>query len=91
MGETETAYHYASRHLDIAKETGDRTGQATAQQNLTELGKSLGYSDNGVSSNGAMPGSPDRNRRLSMENMQVCDGVCVTIPCEQCSADQCNH
>ena len=24
---------------DIAKETGDRTGQATAQQNLTELGK----------------------------------------------------
>ena len=39
MGETETAFHYASRHLDIAKETGDRTGQATAQQNLTELGK----------------------------------------------------
>ena len=44
MGETETAFHYASRHLDIAKETGDRTGQATAQQNLTELGK-VGYHD----------------------------------------------
>ena len=29
MGETETAYHYASRHLDIAKETGDRTGQVS--------------------------------------------------------------
>ena len=72
MGETETAYHYASRHLDIAKETGDRTGQATAQQNLAELGKSRGYSENGAGSNKVAPGSPDRgNRRLSMENMQV--------------------
>ena len=32
MGETETAYHYASRHLDIAKETGDRTGQVSVDQ-----------------------------------------------------------
>ena len=71
MGETETAFHYASRHLDIAKETGDRTGQATAQQNLAELGKSLGYSETG-GSNKVVPGTPDKgSRRLSMENMQV--------------------
>ena len=72
MGETETAYHYASRHLDIAKETGDRTGQATAQQNLSELGKSLGYEENGAAGGETRHESPDRNnRRLSMENMQV--------------------
>ena len=70
MGETETAYHYASRHLDIAKETGDRTGQATAQQNLTELGKSLGYGE-GMSNGKMTPASPVQSRRLSMENMQV--------------------
>ena len=70
MGETETAYHYASRHLDIAKETGDRTGQATAQQNLTELGKSLGYGE-GMSNGKKTPASPVQSRRLSMENMQV--------------------
>ena len=72
MGETETAFHYASRHLNIAKETGDRTGQATAQQNLSELGKSLGYEENGAAGGGERHESPDRNnRRLSMENMQV--------------------
>ena len=41
---------------------------------IVELGKSLGYSDNGgvVTNGGAAPGSPMRdNRRLSMENMQV--------------------
>jgi hypothetical protein len=31
MGDPEKAYHYASRHLEISKETGDRMGQATAQ------------------------------------------------------------
>ena len=69
MGETETAYHYASRHLEIAKETGDRTGQATAQVNLNELGKSLGYGDGGGGK--VTPGSPQASRRRSMENMQV--------------------
>ena len=64
MGETETAYHYASRHLEIAKETGDRTGQATAQVNLNELGKSLGMAE-------VAPGSPAASRSRSMENMQV--------------------
>jgi G-protein signaling modulator 2 len=33
MGDPEKAYHYASRHLEISKETGDRMGQATAQVN----------------------------------------------------------
>ena len=68
MGETETAYHYASRHLEIAKETGDRTGQATAQVNLNELGKSLGLSEGGGK---VSPASPTASRRRSMENMQV--------------------
>ena len=71
MGETETAYHYASRHLEIAKETGDRTGQATAQVNLNELGKSLGYADGGGAGGKVTPGSPLASRRRSMENMQV--------------------
>ena len=71
MGETETAYHYASRHLEIAKETGDRTGQATAQVNLNELGKSLGYGDGGGGGGKVTPGSPLASRRRSMENMQV--------------------
>merc|ERR1719510_1699120 len=68
LGETETAYHYASRHLEIAKETGDRTGQATAQVNLNELGKTLGVSEGGGK---VTPGSPMASRRRSMENMQV--------------------
>ena len=71
MGETETAYHYASRHLEIAKETGDRTGQATAQVNLNELGKTLGYGEGGGGGGKVTPGSPMASRRRSMENMQV--------------------
>ena len=74
MGETEAAYHYASRHLDIAKETGDRMGQATAQVNLSELAKTLGYSEAGPPPpSQAGTESPDSRakRRMSMENMQV--------------------
>ncbi len=38
MGDPEKAYHYAARHLQISKETGDRMGQATAQvYNTTSL------------------------------------------------------
>ena len=72
MGETEAAYHYASRHLEIAKETGDRMGQATAQVNLSELAKTLGYSE-GVLPPGKVMESPESRakRRMSMENMQV--------------------
>merc|ERR1719186_1583887 len=72
MGETEAAYHYASRHLEIAKETGDRMGQATAQVNLSELAKTLGYSE-GVLPPGKVMESPESRakRRMSMENKQV--------------------
>jgi hypothetical protein len=35
MGDPEKAYHYAARHLQISKETGDRMGQATAQVKKT--------------------------------------------------------
>ena len=37
MGDPEKAYHYASRHLEISKETGDRMGQATAQVQYTGI------------------------------------------------------
>ena len=40
-GQTEAAYHYVSRHLEIAKETGDRMGQATVQ--VSQLAKTLEY------------------------------------------------
>ena len=76
MGETEAAYHYASRHLEIAKETGDRMGQATAQVNLSELAKTLGYTE-GVVPPGKVMESPETRakRRMSMENMQVCQVI----------------
>ena len=72
MGETEAAYHYASRHLEIAKETGDRMGQATAQVNLSELAKTLGYNEGVVPSSKVIESPESRaKRRMSMENMQV--------------------
>ena len=40
-GQTEAAYHYVSRHLEIAMETGDRMGQATVQ--VSQLAKTLEY------------------------------------------------
>jgi len=74
MGDTEQAYHYASRHLEISKDTGDRMGQATAQVNLSELAKTLGFPDGQVPPGHVMttPGSPDRSgqRRRSMEHME---------------------
>ena len=43
MGQHLEAYNYASKHLEISKETGDRMGQATAQLNISELSRILGY------------------------------------------------
>ena len=62
MGDTEQAYHYASRHLEISKDTGDRMGQATAQVNLSELAKTLGFPDGQVPAGHIVnsQGSPDR-------------------------------
>lgn len=65
------AYHYARRHLEISKETGDRMGQATAQVNLSELAKNLGFADGQVPAD-YLRSSPDMGkRRMSMENMEV--------------------
>jgi G-protein signaling modulator 2 len=47
MGQHADAYHFAVRHLQISRETGDRMGQATAQLNIAELCKTLGYPDGG--------------------------------------------
>ena len=41
MGNSKQAYEYATRHLEIAKETGDRMGQATAQVQSGRLDKCL--------------------------------------------------
>jgi len=43
MGQHTEAYYYAKRHLEISRDTGDRMGQATAQLNLTDLCRTLGY------------------------------------------------
>ena len=43
MGQHLEAYYYAKRHLEISRDTGDRMGQATAQLNLTDLCRTLGY------------------------------------------------
>lgn len=43
MGQHVEAYYYAKRHLEISRDTGDRMGQATAQLNLTDLCRTLGY------------------------------------------------
>ena len=43
MSQHKEAYHFAVRHLQISRETGDRMGQATAQLNIAELSRILGY------------------------------------------------
>ena len=43
MSQHKEAYHFAIRHLEISRETGDRMGQATAQLNIAELSRTLGY------------------------------------------------
>ena len=43
MGQHLEAYQYAKRHLEISRDTGDRMGQATAQLNLADLCRTLGY------------------------------------------------
>ena len=73
MGEHQEAYHYAAKHLEISKDTGDRMGQATAQLNLAELSKTLGYPEEGPP-----PPPPPHDggesyggRRKSMEHMDL--------------------
>merc|ERR1712168_1172453 len=42
---------YAQRHLDISKEVGDRTGQITAQMNISDLRALLGIEDDSHDTN----------------------------------------
>jgi G-protein signaling modulator 2 len=59
MGQHKEAYHYAVRHLEICRDTGDRMGQATAQLNIAELSRVLGYPE------GARSSLPQLNAKLS--------------------------
>merc|ERR1712241_739326 len=71
-GQHQEAYHYAAKHLQISKDTGDRMGQATAQLNLAELSKTLGYPEDGPP---PPPMSSDQNdsrkNTASMANNQA--------------------
>lgn len=76
MGQHTEAYHYASRHLEISKETGDRMGQATAQLNIAELSKTLGFPEDGraqaaLPANSAVDSRAANSRRISMERMDL--------------------
>jgi len=82
MGQHQEAYHYAAKHLQISKDTGDRMGQATAQLNLAELSKTLGYPEDGpppppVTSdqmetrNKSGSAYNNQGRRKSMEQMDI--------------------
>ena len=57
MGQHKEAYHYAMRHLEISRDTGDTMGQTTAQMNLNELSRTLGY--------------PEANAQFPTENHQA--------------------
>ena len=69
MGQHKDAYHYAKRHLEISRETGDRMGQATAQLNIAELAKTLGYPEERPPTSPATDKRP--SRRISMEQMDL--------------------
>ncbi|XP_069171959.1 G-protein-signaling modulator 2 isoform X17 [Procambarus clarkii] len=76
----EKALHYATRHLEISKEfainhrqIGDKTGQAAAQMNLTDIRKLLGLPPTPVDSelSESAEDVKSRTRRKSMENMDL--------------------
>lgn len=87
MGQHLEAYYYAKRHLEISRDTGDRMGQATAQLNLTDLCRTLGYTppdinelpherkheEIGAAASSASLTSIDskKSRRVSMEHMDL--------------------
>jgi len=43
LGQNIEAYQYAKRHLEISNETNDQIGKTTAQLNISELCRILGY------------------------------------------------
>ena len=80
MGQYLEAYQYARRHLEISRDTKDRMGQATAQLNLADLCRTLGYtppdSDELPHEKNATSAASDleqakKSRRVSMEQMDL--------------------
>ncbi len=79
MGQHVEAYHYAKRHLEISRDTGDRMGQATAQLNMADLCRTLGYTPNDAAElphERKAPAVEDnsdskKSRRVSMEHMDL--------------------
>ena len=79
MGQHKEAYHYAMRHLEISRDTGDTMGQTTAQMNLNELSRTLGYPEANAQFpvEAQPPAAAGRKaeqaqaRRVSMEHMDL--------------------
>ena len=76
MGQHKEAYHYAMRHLEINRDTGDTMGQTTAQMNLNELSRTLGYPEANAQFSNENHQAPGRKmepqtRRTSMEHMDL--------------------
>ena len=81
MGQYLEAYQYARRHLEISRDTKDRMGQATAQLNLADLCRTLGYTppdseelpherkENSTPSSDLEQAK--KSRRVSMEQMDL--------------------
>uniref|UniRef100_A0A3Q0S1G5 Uncharacterized protein n=1 Tax=Amphilophus citrinellus TaxID=61819 RepID=A0A3Q0S1G5_AMPCI len=46
LGNHEQAMYFAEKHLEIAKETGDKSGEATARMNLSDLRLAVGLKSN---------------------------------------------
>ena len=68
------------RHLEISRDTGDITGQTTAQMNLNELSRTLGYPEANQALTMDAPTSTSTSttkkidnaqRRVSMEHMDL--------------------
>jgi hypothetical protein len=82
MGQHVEAFHYAKRHLEISRDTGDRMGQATAQLNLSELSRTLGFTPADTAElphdrkvdpavEAAEAAEAKKSRRISMEQMDL--------------------
>lgn len=83
MGQHKEAYHYAMRHLEISRDTGDTMGQTTAQMNLNELSRTLGYPEanaqfpveiqqqTSAAVAAARKAEQSQARRVSMEHMDL--------------------
>ena len=84
MGQHKEAYDYATRHLEISRETGDRMGQATAQLNISELSRILGYPD-GSHSGAPGPGQGSDLGRSLVAASAVTEG-CVDGGCDNTGA-----